>query len=445
MNPEKRSSFDEKDYKFMRSLSAAVLEDTPSRLRSVLIFWLVTVIFLLLWAGFSPIDELVRGDGQVIPGGENQMIQHLEGGILSEILVKEGQKVKVNDVLLKVENIKSSSTYESSQYKSAEVRAKILRLRAEALGVPFNPSEADLREIPEQIAQQRSAYMANQEYINSQISSLNDLYRQKQSELAEAKSRIAESKRSLAFIREEIAMTEPMVAQGIKPKVEFLQLQRQASDIQERYNAVVTSIPRLNAAINEITNKIRQARSEFTSKARIELAGAETEIKRVGAESSALADEVTRTAIKSPINGIVQKLYINTVGGVIKPGDNLIEIVPTEGGLLAEAKIKPSDIAFIYPGQDAIVKVTAYDYSIYGSLHGKVVTISPDTVTDKKDNVYYVVKIQTDKKYLGTKEKPLKIIPGMTINVNIVTGKKTILQYILKPIIKAKQYTFSER
>jgi adhesin transport system membrane fusion protein len=445
MNPNKKFSFDENDYNFMRSLSAAVLEDSPSKLRSVLLFWIITVVFLLLWAGFSSIDELVRGDGQVVPGGENQMIQHLEGGILSEILVKEGQKVKVGDTVLKIENVKSASTYESSQYKSAEVRAKIIRLRAEALGVGFNPSAADLREIPEQIAQERSAYMANQEYINSQISSLNDLYRQKQSELAEAKSRIAESKRSLAFIHEEIAMTEPMVAQGIKPRVEFLQLQRQASDIQERYNAVVTSIPRLHAAMNEITNKIRQARGEFTSKARIELAGAQTEVKRVGAESSALQDEVTRTAIKSPINGIVQKLYVNTLGGVIKPGDNLIEIVPTEGGLLAEAKIKPADIAFIYPGQDAIVKVTAYDYSIYGSLRGKVVTISPDTVTDKKDNIYYVVKIQTDKKYLGTKEKPLKIIPGMMINVDIVTGKKTILQYILKPIIKAKQYTFSER
>lgn len=445
MNPNKKFSFDENDYNFMRSLSAAVLEDSPSKLRSVLLFWILTVVFLLLWAGFSSIDELVRGDGQVVPGGENQMIQHLEGGILSEILVNEGQKVKAGDTVLKIENIKSTSTYESSQYKSAEVRAKIIRLRAEALGIGFNPSAADLREIPEQIAQERSAYMANQEYINSQISSLNDLYRQKQSELAEAKSRIAESKRSLAFIHEEIAMTEPMVAQGIKPRVEFLQLQRQASDIQERYNAVVTSIPRLNAAMNEITNKIRQARGEFTSKARIELAGAQTEIKRVGAESSALQDEVTRTEIKSPINGIVQKLYVNTLGGVIKPGDNLIEIVPTEGGLLAEAKIKPADIAFIYPGQDAIVKVTAYDYSIYGSLRGKVVTISPDTVTDKQDNIYYVVKIQTDKKYLGTKEKPLKIIPGMMINVDIVTGKKTILQYILKPIIKAKQYTFSER
>lgn len=445
MNPKKSFSYNEEDYSFMRSLSAAVLEDTPSRLRSVLFFWIITVVFLLLWAGFSSIDELVRGEGQVVPGGENQMIQHLEGGIVNDILVKEGQKVKADDVLLKVENVKSSSTYESSQYKSAEVRAKIIRLRAEALGAGFNPSAADMREIPEQIAQERSAYMANQEAINSQISSLNDLYRQKQSELAEAKSRIAELKHSVAFIREEVAMTEPMVVQGLKPKVEFLQLQRQASDIQERYNAVITSIPRLNAAMNEITNRIRQARGEFMSKARIDLAGAQTEIKRVGAESSALQDEVTRTAIKSPINGIVQKLYINTIGGVIKPGDNLVEIVPTEGGLLAEAKIKPADIAFIYPGQEAIVKITAYDYSIYGSLRGKVVRISPDTVTDKKDNIYYVVKIQTDKKYLGTKEKPLKIIPGMMINVDIVTGKKTILQYILKPIIKAKQYTFSER
>jgi adhesin transport system membrane fusion protein len=445
MREEKHFSFDDNDYAFMRSLSGAVLEDTPSRLRLALLFWIITVVSLLLWAALSPIDEIVRGSGKVIPSGENQMIQHLEGGIVNAIMVKEGQKVKVDDVLLKVENIKSSSTYESSQYKSAEIRAKIIRLKAEAYGRAFNPSEADLREIPEQIAQERSAYSANQEYINSQIGSLNDMYHQKRSERAEAQSRISESKHALAFIREEIAMTEPMVAQGIKPKVEFLQLQRQASDIQERYNAVVTSIPRLNAAMNEITNRIRQARGEFTSKARIELAQAETENKRVGVESSALADEVTRTAIKSPISGIVQKLYVNTIGGVIKPGDNLIEIVPTEGGLLAEVKIKPSDIAFIYPGQDAIVKVTAYDFSIYGSLRGKVVTISPDTVTDKNENVYYVVKIRTDQKNLGTVEKPLKIIPGMMVNVDVITGKKTILQYILKPILKAKQYTFSER
>lgn len=445
MNPKKRFSFDANDYQFMRSLSAAVLEDTPTRLRSVLIFWIITVVFVLLWAAFSPIDEIVRGDGKVIPGGENQMIQHLEGGMLSAIMVKEGQKVKADDVLLRVDNLKSSSTYESSQYKSAELRAKIVRLRAESSGGAFSPTANDMAKIPMQIMQERSVYVSNQERLRSQISALSDQMAQKQNEKLEAQGRIMEQKRALALIKEEVAISEPLVAQGIKPKVEFLKLQRELSDVSERYNALISSIPRLNSAINEMSSKIREARSEFTMKAQMELNQAETEYSRVGAESSALADQVTRTTIKSPINGIVQKLYVNTVGGVIKPGDNLIEIVPTEGGLLAEAKVKPSDIAFIYPGQDAIVKVTAYDFSLYGSLHGKVVTISPDTVTDKNDNVYYVVKIQTDKKYLGTKEKPLKIIPGMMVNVDIITGEKTILEYILKPILKAKQYTFTER
>lgn len=445
MNQKKRFSFDANDYQFMRSVSAAVLEDTPTRLRSVLFFWMVTVGFLLLWAALAPIDEIVRGDGKVIPGGENQMIQHLEGGMVSAIMVKEGQKVKVDDTLLRVDNLKSSSTYESSQYKSAELRAKIVRLRAESSGGSFSATADDMSKIPMQIMQERSVYSSNQERLRSQISALNDQYAQKQNEKLEAQGRIMEQKRALALIKEEVAISEPLVAQGIKPKVEFLKLQRELSDVTERYNALQASIPRLNAAMNEISSKIREARSEFTMKAQMELNEAETEYKRVGAESSALADQVTRTVIKSPINGIVQKLYVNTVGGVIKPGDNLIEIVPTEGGLLAEAKVKPSDIAFIYPGQDAIVKVTAYDFSLYGSLHGKVVTISPDTVTDKNDNVYYVVKIQTDKKYLGTKEKPLKIIPGMMVNVDIITGEKTVLEYILKPILKAKQYTFTER
>jgi len=445
MKEKKRFSFDANDYQFMRSLSAAVLEDTPSRLRSVLLFWIVSVLFFLIWAGFSSIDEIVRGDGKVIPGGENQMIQHLEGGILSAINVKEGQKVQVDDVLLRVDNLKSSSTYDSSQYKAAELRARIVRLTAESTGGAFSPTAEDMEKIPMQIAQERSLYSSNQERLQSQISGLNEQYIQKQNEKIEAEGRIREQKRSLDLIREEVKITEPMVAQGIKPRVEFLKLQRELSNVSEDYNALQASIPRLNAALSEIKSKINESRYEFTSKARMDLNEAETEYKRVGAESSALADQVTRTVIKSPINGIVQKLYVNTVGGVIKPGDNLIEIVPTEGGLLIEAKVKPSDIAFIYPTQDAIVKVTAYDFSIYGSLHGKVVTISPDTVTDKNDNVYYVVKIQTDKKYLERHGKKLKIIPGMMVNVDIITGKKTILEYILKPILKAKQYTFTER
>ncbi|HEX5670793.1 MAG TPA: HlyD family type I secretion periplasmic adaptor subunit [Sulfuricurvum sp.] len=445
MNFDKKFSFDDNDFEFMQSLSSAVLEDSPKKLRFVLLFWLITVSLLLLWAGFSPIDELVRGTGKVIPSGENQMIQHLEGGILSEIMVKEGQKVKVDDVLLKIDNVKSTTNYETSQYKWAELRSKIIRLRAEATGRSFSPTADDLAKIPMQIAEERNLYESNQERLRSQIAGLNDQYAQKQNEKLEAQGRILEQKKALAYIKEEVAISEPMVAQGIKPKVEFLKLQREMSQISERYNALLTSIPRLNSEMNEISSKIRETQSEFRMKAQLGLNEAETDYKRVGAESSAYADQVTRTAIKSPLNGIVQKLYVNTVGGVIKPGDNLIEIVPTEGGLLIEAKIKPADIAFIYPGQSATVKVTAYDYSIYGSLKGKVVTISPDTVSDKNDNVYYIVKIQTNKKYLGSKEKPLKIIPGMMVHVDIVTGKKTIMEYILKPILKAKQYTFTER
>ncbi len=445
MNPEKRFTFDDTDYQFMRSLSTAVLEDSPRKLRFILMFWLITVVALLLWAAFAPIDELVRGGGKVIPGGENQMIQHLEGGILSEIMVKEGQRVKENDILLKVDNVKSAANYESSQYKWAELRARIVRLRAEARGGSFSPTQDDMAKIPRQIMEERSLYLSNQDRLRSQIQGLRDQYVQKQNEKLEVQGRISEQKRALALIREEVAISEPMVAQGIKPKIEFLKLQREMSHISEQYNALLASIPRINAAMSQINSKIRETQSEFRMKAQQDLNQAETEYSRVNVESSALADQVTRTDIRSPINGIVQRLYVNTIGGVIKPGDNLVEIVPTEGGLLIEAKIKPSDIAFIYPGQKSVVKVTAYDFSIYGSLDGKVVTISPDTVIDKNDNVYYIVKIKTNKKYLGSPEKPLKIIPGMMVNVDIVTGQKTILEYILKPILKAKQYTFTER
>lgn len=445
MSENKKFSFDANDYQFMRSISVAVLEETPNKLRLVLSIWMISIVFFLMWAALSPIDEIIRGDGKVIPGGENQMIQHLEGGILREIMVQQGQKVKIDDVLLRVDNLKSSSTYDSSQYKAAELRAKIIRLRAESTGTPFSPTEEDIKTIPIQIAQERSLYNSNQQFFQSQIAGLNEQYIQKQNEKLEAQGRITEQKHALDLIREEVRITEPMVAQGIKPRVEFLKLQRELSDVSERYHSSKDSIPRLNAAMSEIRNKIQETRSQFVTKARLELNEAETEYKRVGAESSALADQVTRTVIKSPINGIVQKLYVNTVGGVVKPGDNLIEIVPTEEGLLVEAKIKPSDIAFLYPGQKAIVKVTAYDFSIYGSLEGKVSTISPNTETDEKENVYYKIHVQTDQKFLGTKEKPLKILPGMMVNVDIVTGEKTILEYIFKPLLKAKQYTFSER
>lgn len=438
-------SFDARDYAFMRSLSAAVLEEHPKQFRWVIFFWVFSISLFLIWASFSPIDEIVRGDGKVIPSGENQMIQHLEGGILEDILVKEGESVKADQVLLKINNLKSSSTYESMGYKAAQLRAKMVRLRAEIENGEFLPEPKDLKEIPSQILQERHLFISNKERLNAQLSGLNEQYIQKKNDKVETQGRIAEQRKALTYIKEEVKISEPLVAQGVKSKVDFLKLQRELSSLEERYHGMIASMPRLEAAISEIENKMREVRSEFTTKAQIELNEAQTEYNRIMAESASLADQVVRTTLKSPINGLVQKLYVNTIGGVIKPGDNLIEIVPTEEGLLAEVKIKPSDIAFLYPGQEAIVKVTAYDYAIYGSLKGEVVTISPDSMTDKRDNIYYIVRVQTEKKYFGTEEKPLNIAPGMTLNVDIITGKKTVMQYILKPILKAKQYMFTER
>jgi len=442
---KKHFSFDARDYDFMRSLSAAVLEEHPKQFRWVIFFWLISITLFLLWATLAPIDEIVRGDGKVIPSGENQMIQHLEGGILGAILVKEGETVTVDQVLIKVDNLKSSSTYESMQYKAAELRAKIIRLRSEIDSSDFSPTPKDAQEIPAQLLQERNLYLSNKERLNAQLSGLNEQYSQKKNDKLETQGRIAEQRKALRYIQEEVKISAPLVEQGVKSRVEFLKLQRELSSLEERYRALITSLPRLDAAISEIESKMKEVRSEFVTKAQLELNEAQTELNRISAESSMLQDQVTRTTLKSPINGIVQKLYVNTVGGVIKPGDNLIEIVPTEEGLLAEVKIKPSDIAFLYPGQEAIVKITAYDFAIYGSLRGKVMTISPDSITDKNDNIYYVVKVQTDKKYFGTEAKPLKITPGMTVNVDIITGEKTVMQYILKPILKAKQYMFTER
>jgi adhesin transport system membrane fusion protein len=268
---------------------------------------------------------------------------------------------------------------------------------------------------------------------------------QKKQEVKEAKAKLKTLKKSLKYVQEEINMTEPMVRQGIKSKVDFLKLKREESEIINKIQAAKLSIPRLKYAISEYRSKREEAKQAYINEARKELNKTIAEIERLEAQQKAFEDKVIRTIVKSPVNGIIQTLYVHTIGGVVKPGEDLVEIVPTTKKLYMEIKIKPKDIAFIHPGAKAKVKISAYDYSIYGGLEGKVVKISPDTITDKKDNTFYLIYVETKKNHLGTKEKPLKIIPGMTVNVDIVTGKKTIMQYILKPILKSKQYMFTER
>ncbi|MFT5659972.1 MAG: adhesin transport system membrane fusion protein [Sulfurimonas sp.] len=435
----------EKDYEFMHSLSSAVLQSTPNKIRTIMYFWVVAIAMFITWAYFAQIDEIARGDGDIVPSGENQMIQNLEGGIVEEILVKEGQIVEKGQLLIKIDNQKSQSSFSTNTIKADALDAKILRLTAEANGKKFKVTKIMMENIPQFVENEQSLYNTNKQQLNSKLNALKEQLIQRKQELSEAKSSRNSLKKSLSFINKEVKITRPMVARGVRSKVDFLKLQREANEAKERYDSVRLSIPRLNSAIKEVQSTIKETTLLFQSDAKLKLNESVSELRGYRANSSALQDQVKRTLVRSPMKGIVQELFVHTVGGVIQPGADILEVVPTDSTLLVEVKIKPSDIAFIYFGQKAIVKFSAYDFAIYGGLYGEVVHISADTITDQKENVFYTVRIKTNKNYLERQGKQLKIIPGMTVSVDIITGRKSVLDYILKPILKTKQYTFTER
>ncbi|WP_457743202.1 HlyD family type I secretion periplasmic adaptor subunit [Sulfurimonas sp.] len=445
MKNNKPVQYNEKDYEFMNSLSAALLQQSPSRISIVLKIWLFALLAFIVWASFASIDEITRGSGKVIPYGQNKVIQNLEGGIVDSILVREGEKVKTGQVLLKIDNAKSTSSSQTNLMKHNELYAKRLRLYAEANELPFKSIPTKNKELNKQIELAKKLYDSDKIEMLAQDSSIVDQIEQKKQALKEAKAKIHSLKKSLEFAREEVSMMAPMVKQGLKSKVDFLKLKREANGIQNNTEAAELSIPRLQSAIQEYRNKRIESKQKFINKYKKELNEVSAKLDRIKTQQIEFTDQVDRTVVKSPVDGIVQKLYVNTVGGVVKPGQDLVEIVPTNEKLYVQIKIKPRDIAFIHPGAEAMVKISAYDFSIHGGLKGKVVDISPDTITDKKGKTFYLIQIQTDKNYLGSKKHPLKIIPGMTVTTNIVTGKKTVMQYILKPILKSKQYVFSER
>jgi adhesin transport system membrane fusion protein len=445
MKKNKPVEYQEKDYEFMNSISAALLEQSPSKMSLILKIWLITVLTFIIWASFAEIDEITRGNGKVIPYGQNQVIQNLEGGIVESIMIHEGEAVKKGEVLLKINNAKSLSSSETNQMKYNELFAKKLRLYAEANGLPFEDVNTTDKELRKQIDLAKKLYESDMQEVLAKDTTIVNQIEQKKQELKEAKAKIKSLEKSLEYVTEEISMTAPMVEEGVKSKVDFLKLKREANGIENDIEGAKLSLPRLRAAIQEYRSKRIETKQEFLSKAKKELNEVTAELARIQTQQIAYSDQVNRTVVKSPVDGIVQKLFVNTVGGVVKPGEDLVEIVPTTEQLYLEIKIKPSDIAFIHPGAEAMIKVSAYDFAIHGGLKGKVIDISPDTITDKKENTYYIIHVKTEKNYLGSKEHPLKIIPGMTASVDIVTGKKTVMQYILKPILKSKQYVFSER
>lgn len=442
----KKYNYSEADYEFMNSLSSAVLEKSPKKLKIILWFWIITVIALITWAYFAQIDEIVRGEGKVIPRSENKMVQNLEGGIIKEILVKEGDLVKKGDILLKISNEKSKSDYESAALKSLELTARIVRLDAEANDKEFLIDQFASNGLMQYIKLEKNLYDIDKNNLELEVEVLKEQLKQKENDLSSAQSSLSYLNNEYRIIREEVRIAEPLVARKIRSKVDFLKLKREANNIRKELANVRISIPKTKSLIEEAKAKIKEVEDEFRKKAHEELNKTVAELERVNATIQNFKDKVIRTDVYSPTDGIIQELFFNTIGGVVKPGEDLVEIVPTGESLLIETKIKPADIAFIYYKQEAKVKFTAYDYAIYGGLDGKVIKISADTEIDENNKEsFYKVQIQTNANHLKKGDKELPIIPGMVVNVDILTGKKSILDYILKPILRAKQYTFTER
>lgn len=440
----KKRELTSKDYEYIHSLSEAILISTPSRLRMTLYFWVAALAIFFVWAALAQVDEIARGNGQVVSSAHNKMIQHLEGGIVQEILVKEGQSVTKDQPLLKIKNEKSNSSFVSNEMGGSALKAKLMRLKAEGSGSGFS-SAGSSPEMASFIQNELSLYHANISNINARVSGLREKLSQNRHELSEAKSRKDHLKSSMNMINEEVRMTGPMVEKGVRSRVDYLKLQREANEAEDAYQATLLSIPRLESVIQETARSIEEVRAEFRSKAQSEYNEALSQLNTLNADKTALSDQVDRTTVRSPMDGVVQTLNVHTIGGVVKPGDDLIEIVPRGEKLVVEVKVKPSDIAFIYSGQRAVVKLSAYDFAVYGALEGKVTLISADTQTDRKEETFYTVRIETNKSYVEHNGKRLTILPGMTLSADIITGRKSVLDYILKPILKTKQHMLSER
>ncbi|MFV0263657.1 MAG: HlyD family type I secretion periplasmic adaptor subunit [Kluyvera sp.] len=427
-------------------VNKALIDDSPRVVRITLWAILGFFIIMITWASLADIDEVTRGDGKAIPSSRLQKIQNLEGGIVAEVFVHEGEVVKAGAPLLRLDDTRFRSNAGESEADRLALEARIQRLTAQLDDKETLTLSPDILEKSPDIANGEMELFASvNKRIQSELSGLNEQLVQKKQELLDYQAKGSQYRRSLSLLQQEISMSEPLVAKGAISKVEVLRLRRSEVETRGQLESVTLAVPRAEAAIKEIESKINETRGRYRSEALSQLNEARTDLSKIEASGKAIEDRVNRTLVTSPVRGIVQQLMVNTIGGVIQPGNDLVEIVPLDDTLLVEAKIRPQDIAFLRPGQEAIVKFTAYDYTIYGGLKAKLEQISPDTVTDKEGKSFYVIRLRTEKNHLGSDEKPLIIIPGMVASVDIITGKKTVLSYLLKPILRAKAEAFRER
>lgn len=431
------------DSDFDANADWAIAEQTPRGARIVVWLSLGAVTILILWAAFAVLDEVTRGEGKVIPSRQIQILQSLDGGIVSEILVKEGQSVKVGDLLLKVDPTRMVSSLRENRSQYLSLLAKAARLKALADGARFIPPPEVTKEAPEIVDQERMLYESRRAELDATMGVSRQQASQRSQELISAKARREQAAQSFSLTARELEMTRPLTKTGAVSDVELLRLERDVARYRGERDSANSDIPRLESSVLEAARKMQEVDLTFRNIARSELSEANAKLSALSEGSTALEDRVNQTEVRSPVNGTVKQLKVNTVGGVVQPGKDVIELVPSDDALLLEARVLPKDIAFLRPGQKAMVKFTAYDFSVYGGLDGTLEHIGADSVVDEKGNAYFLVRVRTLSTTIGAQKFP--IIPGMVAEVDILTGKKSVLSYLLKPILRAKAKAMTER
>ncbi|MBI2380200.1 MAG: HlyD family type I secretion periplasmic adaptor subunit [Gammaproteobacteria bacterium] len=431
---ERRALSDDID--FVEDATQEIIEQDARGLRAVSWTALFLVLALLVWAGFSRIDEMAKGEGKVVPASAVQVIQSLDGGIVQELLVRQGSVVDKGQLLLRIDPTRFTSSLRENVAQVDALRLKALRLAAVAEDKAFEPPAELLASDPELVAQELRLFDASKSELQAALTGAQEQVNQRSQDLAQVRAQEIQASTSYGLVQKELKLTQPLVASGAVSDVELLRLEREVARLLGERDGARARIPGLEAAVKEAESKLAEVGFAWRNKTRNELSEVSAKLKALSEGQVGLADRVKQSDVRSPVRGTVKQLFANTVGGVVQPGKDILEIVPLEDSLLLETRVLPKDIAFISPGQAAMVKFTAYDFSVYGGLDAKVEQIGADTVTDEKGNAFYIVTVRTSAAFLG--EAKLPIIPGMTAEVDILTGKRSILSYLLKPLLRAK-------
>lgn len=420
----------------------AQLQQEPVRARALLKIFGITLLLLFLWAAVAPLDEVTRGAGKVIPSSRLQVIESLDGGVVEEILVQEGNVVSAGELLMRIDPTRYTSSLQEREYEVLSLIARAARLRALAEDTQLDLEEEKLKNVPQIVAHEKRLYAESKREFDSQMTIMREKLSQKEHELEEVQARLVQARQAYGLAAQELNKTQPLLKSGAVSEVEVIRLRRDVANARGERDAAVARKATLERSVEEAREHIQETELNSRNKWREELADVLSKIASMSQGAKGLADRVERAEIKAPVNGTVQRLYINTIGGVVKPGGRVADVVPLEDSLEVEVKVSPKDIAFVHPGQKALVKLTAYEFSIYGGMKGDVYHISPDTVTDEEGNTFYLVRVKTP---AASIRKGLPIIPGMMAQVDILTGKRTVLIYLLKPILRATSNAMKER